>query len=544
MTVVLVVHGTNLPAVDGMVAGMVAAERQAELVPLVTGGAGLGRYDCVLHVLAHGELIANGLFWAEWASGRFVGPPVQAAAVASHPAPVVVVSANPSIPAQTKAAERITYHAERLGRPLERLEVAEEGDAFVVRDRAGKVRSRWIRDAFGRPQPAGEERRRHSRRVAILIVGEPDLLRDTYPANLAALGDAADAAGLDVALSFWDPREGPLAAGGARLQDIDGIVLPGGSDMEQVAGQIDLAQRAIRHDVPTVGLCLGMQTMATAMAREVGGYNDANMAEADPDAEIKTFVRLNDEDGRPQFRLGVRRVRLATGSRLAAIFGGAEAHRGSLQPPLRARPAVPLAPVRRRAQDQRAAGRARPGRRDRGAGAALLRRHARAPGADDQAGRPASADARLPARGGPHMSLSRHEGQPVCLIVQPIHAAGLELLTAAGIRPLALPDSNAATVLAAVGEADAVITRNNGLSAESIAAAPRLRVIAVHGVGTDAVATEVATERGVVVVNTPHVNAQSVAEHVLALTFALAKAIVPADTATRNGDLAFKYRVR
>ena len=141
------------------------------------------------------------------------------------------------------------------------------------------------------------------------------------------------------------------------------------------------------------------------------------------------------------------------------------------------------------------------------------------------------------------MSLSRHEGQPVCLIVQPIHAAGLELLTAAGIRPLALPDSNAATVLAAVGEADAVITRNNGLSAESIAAAPRLRVIAMHGVGTDAVATEVATERGVVVVNTPHVNAQSVAEHVLALTFALAKAIVPADTATRNGDLAFKYRV-
>jgi len=343
MTVVLVVHGTNLPAVDGMVAGMVAAERQAELVPLVTGGAGLGRYDCVLHVLAHGELIANGLFWAEWASGRFVGPPVQAAAVASHPAPVVVVSANPSIPAQTKAAERITYHAERLGRPLERLEVAEEGDAFVVRDRAGKVRSRWIRDAFGRPQPAGEERRRHSRRVAILIVGEPDLLRDTYPANLAALGDAADAAGLDVALSFWDPREGPLAAGGARLQDIDGIVLPGGSDMEQVAGQIDLAQRAIRHDVPTVGLCLGMQTMATAMAREVGGYNDANMAEADPDAEIKTFVRLNDEDGRPQFRLGVRRVRLATGSRLAAIFGGAEAiavhcnHRYVLDPQFHAR---------------------------------------------------------------------------------------------------------------------------------------------------------------------------------------------------------------
>jgi CTP synthase len=93
--------------------------------------------------------------------------------------------------------------------------------------------------------------------------------------------------------------------------------------MEQVSGQIEVAQFALRSDLPTVGLCLGMQTMATAVAREVVGYNDANMEEADPSAQTKTFVRLHDEYGRPEFRLGLRRPRIAEGSRLASILGGA-----------------------------------------------------------------------------------------------------------------------------------------------------------------------------------------------------------------------------
>lgn len=130
-----------------------------------------------------------------------------------------------------------------------------------------------------------------------------------------------------------------------------------------------------------------------------------------------------------------------------------------------------------------------------------------------------------------------------CLVVQPIHPAGIEILKQAGIEPLHLKAHDAASVLAAAPAADAVITRNAGFSAEAIAVAPNLKVIAVHGVGTDAVAIPAATARGIPVVNTPDVNAQSVAEHALALTFALAKAIPLADAATRSGDTAFKYRV-
>lgn len=325
MTLILVTHETEIPALDGMIAGQIAAERGAVLVTLVTGGAGLGRYDCTLHVLSHGELAANGLFWAEWASGRFVEPAMQAAAVAGHPAPLAVVSINPAIEAQKQAAARIAVHAETVERTVEHIRVEEDGDIFhVYAQDGGHPVASWMRDGFGRPCPAGTKRPASAREpVRILVVGDEALLRDTYPANLAALGDAADALGLDVALSFVDPREPDHASFDSLLSSVDGLVLPGGSDMEQVPGQIEAARASIRRDVPTVGLCLGMQTMATAVARELGGHNDANMAEADPDAQTKTFVRLHDEAGQPEFRLGLRRARVVSGTFLSEIFGGA-----------------------------------------------------------------------------------------------------------------------------------------------------------------------------------------------------------------------------
>jgi D-3-phosphoglycerate dehydrogenase len=128
--------------------------------------------------------------------------------------------------------------------------------------------------------------------------------------------------------------------------------------------------------------------------------------------------------------------------------------------------------------------------------------------------------------------------------VQPIRQTGLDILEGAGIRPILAPSTDPSTILEAVRQVDAVITRNSGLSAEAIAAAPRLKVIAVHGVGTNAVAVAAATARGIAVVNTPDVNARSVAEHAIALTLALAKAIPAADAATRAGDDSFKYSAR
>jgi D-3-phosphoglycerate dehydrogenase len=133
---------------------------------------------------------------------------------------------------------------------------------------------------------------------------------------------------------------------------------------------------------------------------------------------------------------------------------------------------------------------------------------------------------------------------PVCLIVQPIHRAGLDLLAAAGITPVVASSTDRSSILTAVTTVQAVITRNLGLATEAIATAERLRVIAIHGVGTDGVALDAATARSIAVVNTPGVNARSVAEHAIALTFALAKAIPAGDAAARAGNFDFKVGAR
>jgi D-3-phosphoglycerate dehydrogenase len=125
-----------------------------------------------------------------------------------------------------------------------------------------------------------------------------------------------------------------------------------------------------------------------------------------------------------------------------------------------------------------------------------------------------------------------------CLIVQPIHEAGTALLRQAGLTPFSPQEADEALLAACV----AAVTRNAGFSAELMDVCPRLRVIGIHGVGADLVAADHATRSGIAVANTPGANSRSVAEHAIALLFALAKRIPAADRATREGDFDIKYR--
>ncbi|GAB4067851.1 gamma-glutamyl-gamma-aminobutyrate hydrolase family protein [Ancylobacter sonchi] len=325
MTVVLVVHDTPLPALDGMIAGEIAAERGARFTTLVTGGAGHARFDCHIHVLVHGEMAPNGALWAERASGRTVAAPVDRGAVARLTDDCVVVPINPHLPVQAEARTRLLATAAQAGRPVETYRVTEADGILEVREEGSDVvLSLWRRDGYGRPFLVGTEPAEAAGKpLDIVFVADEACMREVYPANLAALGDAAEALGLRLAVRFVDPRQFPEPAWERELAQADGLVLPGGSDMEQVRGQTEAARVAIRRNLPTLGLCLGMQTMATAVAQEICGFNDANLAEADPSAQTKTFVRLHDEHGRPQHRLGLLPCRLVPGSQLAGLAGGA-----------------------------------------------------------------------------------------------------------------------------------------------------------------------------------------------------------------------------
>lgn len=89
--------------------------------------------------------------------------------------------------------------------------------------------------------------------------------------------------------------------------------------------------------------------------------------------------------------------------------------------------------------------------------------------------------------------------------------------------------------LAAKEEIDALIVRMGKITADVLAASPRLKVVTKHGVGVDNIDVEAATKLGIPVMITPNANQQSVAEHTVGLMFALAKKTVLLDKRLRQG---------
>jgi phosphoglycerate dehydrogenase-like enzyme len=87
----------------------------------------------------------------------------------------------------------------------------------------------------------------------------------------------------------------------------------------------------------------------------------------------------------------------------------------------------------------------------------------------------------------------------------------------------------------AVADVDGAIAGVDRFDAAIIEAAPRLRVIARHGTGTDTVDLTAAARRGIVVTNTPGANADAVAELAIGLMLALARGIPQADRQVRRG---------
>lgn len=99
-------------------------------------------------------------------------------------------------------------------------------------------------------------------------------------------------------------------------------------------------------------------------------------------------------------------------------------------------------------------------------------------------------------------------GEPVRLTLAPEHA-----LRSGQLAPEVL-----AELCAATAHADAVVFRVGQVPREVIESAPNLKIVAVHGVGTGAVAVPAATEQGVYVTVAPGGNAVSVAEYVMSVS--------------------------
>jgi phosphoglycerate dehydrogenase-like enzyme len=116
-----------------------------------------------------------------------------------------------------------------------------------------------------------------------------------------------------------------------------------------------------------------------------------------------------------------------------------------------------------------------------------------------------------------------------------IRKEAIDLLSpACDVRVLdAYPSEDA--LVEACRDADAILARLGVVTRRVIESARRLRIVARHGVGVDAVDLPAATEHGVVVTTTGSENAAAVAEYTFALLLALVRHVVQADAGMRDG---------
>lgn len=170
-----------------------------------------------------------------------------------------------------------------------RLFSHDSGQTLVLRDDTQPLLTLHT-DHYGRwsAAPAAEP----ASTLRIGLIGREADHRQAYPATLAALGDAASALQLTLDIHFLPPAS--LSANLDELEGLHGVLLPGGSSMAAVQGQIRVAQTTVTRPLPTLGLCLGMQSMATAAVRQQPACEQAILAEVAPDAVLHSFIAFAD----------------------------------------------------------------------------------------------------------------------------------------------------------------------------------------------------------------------------------------------------------
>ncbi len=160
-----------------------------------------------------------------------------------------------------------------------------------------------------RPKPA----------IRVGLVGKYVELQDAYMSVREALKHAGVALGREVEIEWIHSAELEKGRGWEQVHRVDGIVVPGGFGSRGIEGKIAAARYAREHDVPYLGLCLGMQVMCVEFARYALDSEKANSTEFDPSTPHPVIDLLPEQrdiaDMGGTMRLGVYPCRLVPGTK-------------------------------------------------------------------------------------------------------------------------------------------------------------------------------------------------------------------------------------
>lgn len=172
------------------------------------------------------------------------------------------------------------------------------------------------------------------REITIAMVGKYMELLDAYKSLIEAIKHAGINTRTKVKIKYID-SETIIDDGTAALEDVDGILVPGGFGNRGVEGKIQTVRFARENKVPYLGICLGMQVAVIEFARNVANLQGAHSTEFNDECEnpvVGLITEWMDATGEVEqrdhssdlggtMRLGAQECKLAEGSTAHKSYG-------------------------------------------------------------------------------------------------------------------------------------------------------------------------------------------------------------------------------
>ena len=169
--------------------------------------------------------------------------------------------------------------------------------------------------------------------VNVGLVGKYIDLPDAYLSVTEALraGGFANSTRVNI---HWIKSDDCESAAGAKknLAELDAICVPGGFGIRGIEGKLGALKFARENQIPTLGLCLGLQCMVIEYSRNVVGIQGATSSEFEPEAKnhvIATMAEqvelLDKSEMGGTMRLGLYEAKLTKGSLVQKLYGSESA---------------------------------------------------------------------------------------------------------------------------------------------------------------------------------------------------------------------------
>jgi CTP synthase len=169
--------------------------------------------------------------------------------------------------------------------------------------------------------------------VKVALVGKYVDLPDAYLSVTEALRAGGFANNARVEIKWVASDDCATEAGAkANLSQVDAICVPGGFGVRGIEGKLGALKYARENQIPSLGLCLGLQCMVIEIARNILGLKRANSAEFDPDTDAPVIATMasqvkivnGEADMGGTMRLGLYKAILAKGSIVESCYQAPE----------------------------------------------------------------------------------------------------------------------------------------------------------------------------------------------------------------------------